>query len=47
MPEEGEDDSNWWTDELGRTWARLGDIPGKWYLCGNKAGGVIFWDEES
>ena len=45
--EEGEDDSNWFTDEFGRNWARLGTIPGRWYLCGNRASGVIFWDEDT
>ena len=45
--EDGEDDSNWFTDEFGRNWARLGTIPGRWYLCGNRASGVIFWDEDT
>ena len=45
--EDGEDDSNWFTDELGRSWVRLGPIPGRWYLTGNRASGVIFWDEDT
>ena len=45
--EDGEDDSNWFTDEIGRSWVRLGPIPGRWYLTGNRASGVIFWDEDT